>query len=92
MRATIYIDKIADFDNIREMADLAAVPSYPVRNMKAMRDSYYDKPNLVIEGKTARLAPFVCRVRQMGFEVHVDQGMREADIDDFCNYECIYRR
>lgn len=72
MRAIIYIDEIADFDNIREMADLAAVPSYPVRNMKAMRESYYDKPNLIIEGKTVRLAPFIFRVRQMGFTVHVD--------------------
>lgn len=72
MRAIIYIDEIADFDNIREMADLAAVPSYPVRNMKAMRESYYDKPNLVIEGKAARLEPFIFRVRQMGFTVHVD--------------------
>ena len=72
MRATIYIDEIADFENIREMADLAAVPSYPVRNMRAMRESYYDKPNLVIEGKAARLAPFIFRVRQMGFKVQED--------------------
>ena len=72
MRATIYIDEIVDFDNIREMADLAAVPSYPVRKMKAMRESYYDKPNLVIEGKAVRLAPFIFRVRQMGFTVRED--------------------
>lgn len=72
MRAIIYIDTIEKFDEIREMADLAAIPSYPVRNMKAMRESYYDKPNLIIEGKTVRLAPFIFRVRQMGFTVHVD--------------------
>lgn len=72
MRATIYIDTIELFDEIRHMADMAAVPNYPVHNMKEMRERLYDKPKLVIEGKAAQLAPFVFRVRQMGFTVHVD--------------------
>lgn len=72
MRAIIYIDTIEQFDDIRNMADLAAVPSYPVRNMKAMREEYYDKPNLVIEGRSTMLRPFVEKVRQMGFRVTED--------------------
>lgn len=74
MRATIYIDTIEQFDDIRHMADLAAVPSYPVRNMKMMREEYYDKPNLKIEGRPTMLNPFIEKVRQMGFRVYIEEG------------------
>lgn len=72
MRATIYIDEIVDFDNIREMADLKSISSHPVRNMKEMRQNYYDKPNLVIEGRPNMLRPFIEDVKKMGFRVVID--------------------
>lgn len=73
MRATIYIDEIVDFDNIREMADLASVSSHPVRNMREMRERYYDKPNLVIEGRPTLIRAFMEKVQQMGFRVEVER-------------------
>ena len=73
MRATIYIDTIEQFDDIRNMADLASVSSHPVRNMKAMREMYYDKPNLVIEGRPTLLNPFIWKISQMGFRVEVEK-------------------
>lgn len=76
MRATIYIDTIEQFDDIRFMADQAAVPSYPVRNMRMMREEYYDKPNLKIEGRPTILMPFIQQVRQMGFRVYVELGKK----------------
>jgi len=76
MRATIYIDTIEQFDDIRNMADLAAVPNYPVRNMKMMREEYYDKPNLKIEGRPTMLNPFIDKVRQMGFRVVIEEGKK----------------
>lgn len=76
MRATIYIDTIEQFDDIRNMADLAAVPNYPVRNMKMMREEYYDKPNLKIEGRPTMLNPFIEKVRQMGFMVVIEEGKK----------------
>lgn len=76
MRAIIYIDTIEEYDDIRFMADQAAVPSYPVRNMKMMRRQYYDKPNLVIEGRPTRLNPFIENVRQMGFRVFIEEGKK----------------
>jgi hypothetical protein len=76
MRATIYIDTIEQFDDIRNMADLAAVPNYPVRNMKMMREEYYDKPNLKIEGRPTMLNPFIEKVRQMGFRVVIEEGKK----------------
>jgi hypothetical protein len=72
MRAIIYIDTIEQYDDIRFMADQAAVPSYPVRNMRMMREQYYDKPNLIIEGRQTMLKPFIENVRQMGFRVKED--------------------
>ena len=76
MRATIYIDTIEQFDDIRFMADQAAVPSYPVRNMRMMREEYYDKPNLKIEGRPTILMPFIEKVRQMGFRVYIEEGKK----------------
>ena len=76
MRATIYIDTIEQFDDIRNMADLAAVPNYPVRNMKMMREECYDKPNLKIEGRPTMLNPFIEKVRQMGFRVVIEEGKK----------------
>ena len=73
MRATIYIDTIEQYDDIRFLADQAAVPSYPSRNMRAMREQYYDKPNLNIEGRPTMLLPFIEKVRQMGFIVREDK-------------------
>lgn len=72
MRAIIYIDTIEQYDDIRFMADQAAVPSYPVRNMRMMRERYYDKPNLIIEGRPTRLNAFIEKVREMGFRVAED--------------------
>lgn len=76
MRATIYIDTIEQFDDIRNMADMASISSHPVRNMKAMREEYYDKPNLVIEGRPTLLNPFIEKVRQMGFRVVIEEGKK----------------
>ena len=76
MRAIIYIDTIEQFDDVRFMADQAAVPSYPVRNMKMMREEYYDKPNLIIEGRPTMLNPFIEKVRQMGFRVVIEEGKK----------------
>ena len=73
MRATIYIDTIEQYDDIRNMADLASVSSHPVRNMKAMRENYYDKPNLVIEGRPTLVRAFMEKVQQMGFRVEVER-------------------
>lgn len=76
MRAIIYIDTIEQFDDVRLMADQAAVPSYSVRNMKMMREEYYDKPNLRIEGRPTMLNPFIEKVRQMGFRVVIEEGKK----------------
>ena len=76
MRAIIYIDTIEQYDDIRFMADQAAVPSCPVRNMKMMREEYYDKPNLKIEGRPTMLNPFIEKVRQMGFRVVIEEGKK----------------
>lgn len=76
MRATIYIDTIEQFDDVRFMADQAAVPSYPVRNMEMMREEYYDMPNLRIEGRPTMLNPFIEKVRQMGFRVVIEEGKK----------------
>ena len=72
MRATIYIDTIEQFDDIRNMADLKSISSHPVRNMKEMRQNYYDKPNLVIEGRPNMLRPFIEDVKKMGFRVVIE--------------------
>lgn len=76
MRATIYIDTIEQFDDIRNMADMASISSHPVRNMRAMREQYYDKPNLVIEGRPTMLNSFIGKVRQMGFRVVIEEGKK----------------
>lgn len=73
MRATIYIDTIEQFDDIRNMADLASVSSHPVRNMKEMREKYYDKPNLVIEGRPTLVRAFIEEVQKMGFRVEIQR-------------------
>lgn len=73
MRATIYIDTIEQFDDIRNMADLASVSSHPVRNMKEMRERYYDKPNLVIEGRPTLVRAFMEHVQKMGFRVEIEK-------------------
>jgi hypothetical protein len=73
MRATIYIDTIEQFDDIRNMADMAAVSSHPVRNMKELRENFYDKPNLVIEGRPTLVRAFMEKVQKMGFRVEVER-------------------
>jgi hypothetical protein len=76
MRATIYIDTIEQFDDIRNMADLKAISSHPVRNMKEMREKYYDKPNLIIEGRPNLLRSFIEEVKKMGFRVQIEEGKK----------------
>lgn len=76
MRATIYTDTIEQYDDIRNMADLASISSHPVHNMKEMRENTYDKPKLVIEGRPTMLNPFIEKVRQMGFIVVIEEGKK----------------
>lgn len=73
MRATIYIDTIEDFYKVRQMADLASVASFPARNMEMMKEKYYDKPNLHIEGRPTMIRAFMEKVRKQGFYVREDK-------------------
>lgn len=73
MRATIYIDTIEDFYKVRQMADLASVASFPARNMEMMKEKYYDKPNLHIEGRPTMIRSFMEKVRKEGFYVREDK-------------------
>lgn len=63
------METIEQYDDIRNMADLASISSHPVHNMKEMRENAYDKPKLVIEGRPTMLMRFIEKVRQMGFRV-----------------------
>lgn len=70
------METIEQYDDVRNMADMESISSHPVHNMAAMRESLYDKPKLVIEGRPTMLNSFIYKIRQMGFGVVIEEGKK----------------
>ena len=76
MKAEIMINTIEEFNKVRHLADMAAVPNYPRHNMDALKEDMYGKPNLLIEGRATMLLSFIKKVQEMGYKVTNIEGKR----------------